>query len=91
MDGSSFGVGVLTKLGVGEQAATGFLEAGVGSFGVQLSKYGCVHGGDNVAENGLTVERVIDRQRLVPAYGSGWQPPGVAEAGRRRASRRGKL
>jgi hypothetical protein len=34
MNGSSFGVRVLTELGVGEQAATGFLEAGVGSFGV---------------------------------------------------------
>jgi hypothetical protein len=33
-----------------------------------------VHGGDNVAESGLTFDRVIDRQSLTPRYGSGWQP-----------------
>ena len=28
---------------------------------------------DNVGESGLTIERMIDRSRLQPRYGSGWQ------------------
>jgi hypothetical protein len=33
-----------------------------------------VRGGDNVAESGLTFDRLIDRKQLAPRYGSGWQP-----------------
>ena len=33
-----------------------------------------IHGMDNVGERGLTIERIVPRDRLTPRYGSGWQP-----------------
>jgi hypothetical protein len=57
-----------------EQASVDLQEAGLVALGSDLAKDGGVHGGDNVAESGLTVVRLIDRKRLVPIRGSGWQP-----------------
>lgn len=57
-----------------ELAALGLGKPGVLPLGRDFAEDGGVHGGDNVAESGLTFDRVIDRKRLTPRYGSGWRP-----------------
>ena len=57
-----------------ELAALSFDEAGLFALGGQLAQDCGIHGGDRVAESGLTFDRLIDRSRLVPLRGSGWQP-----------------
>ena len=59
--------------GQGELAAFGFDEAAGVALGLDLTQDRGVHGVDNVGESGLTIERMIDRSRLQPRYGSGWQ------------------
>jgi hypothetical protein len=59
---------------VGEVTASGFLEAGLAAFGFGLTQYGGIHGGHNVAEIVLAVDRLISRNLLRPLKGSGWQP-----------------
>lgn len=70
-----FGTRLEASLAVkGEQAATRLLEGRISPFVSDLPQQRGVHGSDNVAEIWLTFDRVIDRYRLVPLYGSGWQP-----------------
>jgi hypothetical protein len=65
--------GSAVELDQGEGAALGLAELGLSAL-ADVAEDRRVHGGDNVAESGLTVERLIERKRLVPRYGSGWQP-----------------
>ena len=65
---------VVALLGQLEHAPGGLAEPCLAAFGGDFADDGCVHGGDNVAESGLTIERIVPRSRLKPRYGSGWQP-----------------
>ena len=58
---------------LGERNRPG-LEPGVLPLGADLAQDRGIHGGHNVAESALTVDRVISRTLLRPRYGSGWQP-----------------
>jgi hypothetical protein len=57
-----------------ERASVNLAEPGLLALHGDLADDGRVYGGDNVGESGLTIERIVPRDRLVPRYGSGWQP-----------------
>lgn len=57
-----------------EHPAVGLSEPGRVALLLDFPKDGGVYGGDNVGEGGLTIDRAVPRSRLVPIYGSGWQP-----------------